>query len=217
MVDLHTWEADVVGGDGGGRSDDENDANSIPLIFTPDQLDYTQELDRKSASLYRSIQDLRLRLPPPDIPQRLLHIHAHSFASNNAPALQLNAHSATKEHEKVGEEGEEENGVWSFRVKACSGLDYLERCRFWDFFDGFLGFEGPVVSGYGDGFGSDFERGHQLAKAGVLEREIESDGKPHQRTLDVNDRTLGITMVGTSSRLGLEILLPAVSSMAGDG
>ncbi|KAL0377838.1 UNVERIFIED_CONTAM: hypothetical protein Sradi_3089300 [Sesamum radiatum] len=99
MAGLLAWAADVVGGGGGGDSDGGNDPNSIPLIFTPEQLTYVQELDRKSASLNRSIQDLRLRLPPPDISQRLPHIHAHSLASNNALALQLNAHSATKQQE----------------------------------------------------------------------------------------------------------------------
>lgn len=97
MAGLLAWAADVVGGGGGGRSDDENDPNSIPLIFTPEQLTYVQQLDSKTTSLNRSIQDLRLRLPPPDISQRLPDLHAHSLASNNALALQLNAHSATKE------------------------------------------------------------------------------------------------------------------------
>lgn len=94
MAGLLAWAADVVGG--GWRSDEENDPNSIPLIFTPEQQAYALELDRRSASLNRSIQDLRLRLPPPDISDRLPHLHAHSLASNNALALQLNAHSSTK-------------------------------------------------------------------------------------------------------------------------
>ena len=95
MAGLLAWAADVVGG--GGPSNDEDDTNSIPVAFTPEQQQYVRELDRKSASLSRSIQDLRLRLPPPDISQRLPHLHAHSLASNAALALQLNAHSATKQ------------------------------------------------------------------------------------------------------------------------
>lgn len=96
MAGLLAWAADVVGAGGHGNGED-NDPDSIPLIFTPEQLTYVQELDRKASSLSRSIQDLRLRLPPPDISQRLPHLHAHSLASNAALALQLNAHSATKE------------------------------------------------------------------------------------------------------------------------
>lgn len=97
MAGLLAWAADVVGGNGGGRTDEENYPDSIPLIFTPEQQTYVQELDRKAASLNRSIQDLRQRLPPPDISQRLPHLHAHSLASNAALALQLNAHSTTKQ------------------------------------------------------------------------------------------------------------------------
>lgn len=97
MAGLLAWAADVVGGASGGYGTDDNDPNSIPLIFSPEQLTYAQELDAKAASLRRSIQDLRSRLPPPDISQRLPHLHAHSLASNAALALQLNAHSSTKE------------------------------------------------------------------------------------------------------------------------
>ncbi|GER38949.1 protein HIRA [Striga asiatica] len=46
---------------------------------------------------YRLIQDLLLRLPPPDISQRLPDLHAHPLASNNGLSLQLNAPSATKQ------------------------------------------------------------------------------------------------------------------------
>ncbi|KAG6408175.1 hypothetical protein SASPL_131179 [Salvia splendens] len=97
MAGLLAWAADVVGGGGAGWSDEEADPNSIPLIFTPEQLTYVKELDTKASSLNRAIRDLRLRLPPPDISQRLPHLHAHSLASNNALALQLNAHSSTKQ------------------------------------------------------------------------------------------------------------------------
>ncbi|KAF7130691.1 hypothetical protein RHSIM_Rhsim10G0064900 [Rhododendron simsii] len=96
MAGLLAWAADVVGA--GGHSNDEDDTNAtIPLVFTPEQQHYVRDLDLKAKSLNRSIQDLRLRLPPPDISQRLPHLHAHSLASNAALALQLNAHSTTKE------------------------------------------------------------------------------------------------------------------------
>ncbi|RVX06465.1 hypothetical protein CK203_023633 [Vitis vinifera] len=61
MAGLIAWAADVVGG--GGQSNDEDDANSIPIVFSPDQLNYVRELDGKAASLRRTIQDLRLRIP----------------------------------------------------------------------------------------------------------------------------------------------------------
>ncbi|KAL0343554.1 UNVERIFIED_CONTAM: hypothetical protein Sangu_1242800 [Sesamum angustifolium] len=120
MAGLLAWAADVVGGGGGGDREGGNDPNSIPLIFTPEQLTYVQELDRKSASLNRSIQDLRLRLPPPDISQRLPHIHAHSLASNNALALQLNAHSATKQQAQLREVRlQEENAEYQNAISNC--------------------------------------------------------------------------------------------------
>lgn len=97
MAGLLAWAADVVGKSGHINGADDDDPNSIPLILTDEQQAYVQELNRKAASLSRAIQDLRLRLPPPDISQRLPHLHAHSLASNAALALQLNAHSATKE------------------------------------------------------------------------------------------------------------------------
>lgn len=97
MAGLLAWAADVVGGGGGSHVNDRDEDSSIPLVFTPDQQKYVQELDQKAASLSRTIQDLRLRIPPPDISQRLPHLHAHSLASNAALALQLNAHSATRE------------------------------------------------------------------------------------------------------------------------
>lgn len=95
MAGLIAWAADVVGG--GTQPNDEDNTNSIPIVFTPDQLNYVKELDGKTASLRRTIQDLRLRIPPPDISQRLPHLHAHSLASNADLALQLNAHFATRQ------------------------------------------------------------------------------------------------------------------------
>lgn len=96
MAGLLAWAADVVGGSHS-NDEDDNNPNSISLIFTPQQQLYLLDLDRKATSPTRTIQDIRLRLPPPDISERLPHLHAHSLASNNALALQLNAHSATKE------------------------------------------------------------------------------------------------------------------------
>ncbi|KAL5974473.1 hypothetical protein ACLOJK_031138 [Asimina triloba] len=92
MAGLLAWAADVVGGGG-------HDEQAFPavVVFTPEQQQYARELERKAAALRRSIQDLRLRLPPPDIAQRLPHLHAHSLASNAALALQLNSHSATRQ------------------------------------------------------------------------------------------------------------------------
>lgn len=95
MAGLLAWAADVVGA----HKDDGEDAInvSIPIVFTEEQQKYVQELGQKAASLARSIQDLRLRLPPPDIAQRLPDLHAHSLAYNAALALQLNSHSTTRE------------------------------------------------------------------------------------------------------------------------
>lgn len=120
MAGLLAWAADVVGGASGGYTSDYNDPNSIPLIFSPEQLSYAQELDSKAASLKRSIQDLRSRLPPPDISQRLPHLHAHSLASNADLALQLNAHSATKEQAQLREITlQEENAGYEKAISNC--------------------------------------------------------------------------------------------------
>ncbi|KAK4341375.1 hypothetical protein RND71_039876 [Anisodus tanguticus] len=118
MAGLLAWAADVVGG---GQSNEKDDDNSVPLIFTPQQQSYLLDLDRKANSLTRTIQDLRLRIPPPDISERLPHLHAHSLASNNALALQLNAHSATKEQAQLREITlQEENAEYE---KAISNYD----------------------------------------------------------------------------------------------
>lgn len=100
MAGLLAWAADVVGG-GGGANHDEEQTTSIPIIFTPEQQNYVRDLNQKAASLSRSVHDLRLRLPPPDISQRLPHLHAHSLASTADLTLQLNAHSTTRQQVRL--------------------------------------------------------------------------------------------------------------------
>ncbi|GMH27181.1 hypothetical protein Nepgr_029024 [Nepenthes gracilis] len=121
MAGLLAWAADVVGR--GGQSDEESGNNdSIPLIFTPEQEQYLRNLDQKAASLSRLINDLRLRIPPPDISQRLPHLHAHSLASNAALSLQLNAHSATREQAQQREiKLQEENAAYEKAISSCEG------------------------------------------------------------------------------------------------
>ncbi|OMO98806.1 hypothetical protein CCACVL1_04061 [Corchorus capsularis] len=119
MAGLLAWAADVVGGHGGNNSQDD-DFDNIPLIFSPEQQNYVRELERKASSLSRQIQDLRLRLPPPDISQRLPHLHAHSLASNAALALQLNAHSSTREQAQLREETlQQENAAYEKAISNC--------------------------------------------------------------------------------------------------
>lgn len=118
MSGLLAWAADVVGG--GGQSNDEEDLKAIPIVFTPEQQQYAIQLDQKSSSLKRSIQDLRSRLPPPDISQRLPHLHAHSVASNAALSLQLNAHSSTKQQVQLREVTlQEENAAYEKAISEC--------------------------------------------------------------------------------------------------
>ncbi|XP_048435019.1 chromosome partition protein Smc-like [Pyrus x bretschneideri] len=115
MAGLLAWAADVVGG--GGGQDNEQD---IPLIFTQDQQRYVLDLDHKASSLGRSIHDLRLRLPPSDISQRLPDLHAHSLASNAALALQLNSHSTTREQAQLREVTlQEENAAYERAISNC--------------------------------------------------------------------------------------------------
>jgi hypothetical protein len=97
MAGILAWAADVVGG--AGASDDEvDDARATAsAAMTREQRLRAAELDARAFSLRRSIHDLRLRVPPPHVAQRLPHLHAHSLASSAALALQLNAHSSTKE------------------------------------------------------------------------------------------------------------------------
>ncbi|XP_073057852.1 uncharacterized protein [Primulina eburnea] len=135
MSGLLAWAADVVGGGVGRRSDEDNNPDSIPLIFTPEQQRYVQELDAKEAYLNGSIQDLRMRLPPPDISQRLPHLHAHSLASNSALALQLNAHSTTKQQVQLRElrlleeNKEYENAISNCEIKIQEKLQEADALR----------------------------------------------------------------------------------------
>ena len=98
MAGILAWAADVVGG--AGDSDDEAAAaaeGERAAAMTPEQRLRAADLDARASSLRRAIQDLRARVPPPHVAQRLPHLHAHSLASSAALALQLNAHSSTKE------------------------------------------------------------------------------------------------------------------------
>ncbi|KAL1205860.1 hypothetical protein V5N11_017943 [Cardamine amara subsp. amara] len=117
MAGLLAWAADVVGKNGK-EGDDEKD--QIPLVFTEEQQKYVDELGRKATTLSRSIQDLRLRLPPPDISQRLPHLLAHSLASNAALTLQLDSHSATREQAQMREQTLlEENSAYENAISIC--------------------------------------------------------------------------------------------------
>ncbi|KAL4025967.1 hypothetical protein IC575_014373 [Cucumis melo] len=119
MAGLLSWAADVVAGGGGANHNDER-STSIPLIFTPEQQNYVRELNQKAASLSRSVRDLRLRLPPPDISQRLPHLHAHSLASTADLTLQLNAHFSTREQVQLREISlQEENVAYGKAISNC--------------------------------------------------------------------------------------------------
>ncbi|KAF8011306.1 hypothetical protein BT93_J1806 [Corymbia citriodora subsp. variegata] len=117
MAGLLAWAADVVGG---GASDGEDERDLVPVLFTEEQRRYVRELDQKAAALDRSIQDLRARIPPQDISQRLPHLHAHSLASNAALALQLNSHSTTREQAQLREVTlQEENAAYKKAISNC--------------------------------------------------------------------------------------------------
>ncbi|KAK1310956.1 hypothetical protein QJS10_CPA08g01697 [Acorus calamus] len=123
MAGLLAWAADVVGAQTNGAEDEDldlEDERVLASIRTPDQLRYAQELERRSVNLKRSIQDLRLRIPPPSIAQRLPDLHAHSLASNAALALQLNAHSTTREQAQLREVTlQEENIGYERTISNC--------------------------------------------------------------------------------------------------
>ncbi|KAH9605830.1 hypothetical protein KSS87_000907 [Heliosperma pusillum] len=133
MAGLLAWAADVVGGE---EEEDEEDRDSIQqLILTPDQQHYVTQLNLKTASLNRSIQDLRLRIPPSDISLRLPHLHAHSLSSNAALALQLNSHSATRlqaqnrEAKLLEENAALENEVSNCHTKIQEKLEEIDELR----------------------------------------------------------------------------------------
>ncbi|MQM03618.1 hypothetical protein Taro_036405 [Colocasia esculenta] len=118
MAGLLAWAADVVGG-GHGAEDDE-EAQFPALVFTPEQEERARGLDQRATSLRRSIQELRRRIPPADISQRLPHLHAHSLASSAALALQQNAHSTTRQQTQIREETlQEENTAYEKAILAC--------------------------------------------------------------------------------------------------
>ncbi|XP_006858245.2 uncharacterized protein LOC18448107 [Amborella trichopoda] len=114
MAGLLAWAADVVGGGSG-----EEEKSVVLAHFTAEQQRYLSELDERARVLSRSIEQLRLRLPPSDISQRLPHLHAHSKASNAALALQLNAHSATRQHAQLREASlQEENTAYEKAISV---------------------------------------------------------------------------------------------------
>ncbi|CAN6173395.1 unnamed protein product [Urochloa humidicola] len=120
MAGILAWAADVVGG--AGASDDEADSAraAASAAMTPEQRLRAAELDARAASTRRAIQDLRLRVPPPHVAQRLPHLHAHSIASSAALALQLNAHSSTKEQAQQREVTlQEENAAYEKALADC--------------------------------------------------------------------------------------------------
>jgi hypothetical protein len=113
MAGILAWAADVVGGAGGSDDEADDDARAAAsAAMTPAQRLRAADLDARAASLRRSIQDLRLRVPPPHVAQRLPHLHAHSLASSAALALQLNAHSSTKEQVRTT--------LWLSSCSSCS-------------------------------------------------------------------------------------------------
>jgi hypothetical protein len=90
MAGLLAWAADVVGGSGAG-SDDHT------LRMTPQQWQAVSALDARAAALQHSLQQIRQRMPPAHIAERLPHLHADSVAAHSALALEIHAHSATRE------------------------------------------------------------------------------------------------------------------------
>uniref|UniRef100_A0A0E0LYM2 Uncharacterized protein n=1 Tax=Oryza punctata TaxID=4537 RepID=A0A0E0LYM2_ORYPU len=121
MSGILAWAADVVGGAGAANDDEADDARAVAsAAMTPEQRLRAADLDAKAASLRRSIHDLRLRVPPPHVAQRLPHLHAHSLASSAALALQLNAHSSTKEQALQREITlQQENAAYEKAISIC--------------------------------------------------------------------------------------------------
>ncbi|KAL9268594.1 hypothetical protein AKJ16_DCAP27360, partial [Drosera capensis] len=121
MAGLLAWAADVVGRRSASASGTDSDSpSSIPLIFTPEQDNYARDLDSRASSLARSIQDLRARIPPSGIAERLPELHAHSVASNAELVSQLNAHSTTREQAQQREiKLQEENAAFERLISDC--------------------------------------------------------------------------------------------------
>ncbi|KAL9226570.1 hypothetical protein vseg_002367 [Gypsophila vaccaria] len=120
MAGLIAW---AVGREDSDDDDDDQRSDggeSIPLILTPQQQQYLNQLSQKAVDLSRSIQDLRLTIPPSDISLRLPHLHAHSLSSNFALQLQLHSHSATRDHAQQREvKLLEENAALEKEVLNC--------------------------------------------------------------------------------------------------
>ncbi|KAG0449286.1 hypothetical protein HPP92_027403 [Vanilla planifolia] len=120
MAGLLAWAADVVGAGVPGNDEEEDDNLAPPIVFTPEQQRRALELDQAAAALRRSIQDLRLRIPPEHISQSLPHLHADTIASSAALALQLNAHSTTREQAQLREVSlHEENAAYENAISNC--------------------------------------------------------------------------------------------------
>ncbi|KAK8916256.1 hypothetical protein KSP39_PZI023014 [Platanthera zijinensis] len=120
MAGLLAWAADVVGGTGQGNGEEDDEIRLPLLVFTPEQQQRALEFDRMATTLRRSIQDLRLRIPPEDISQRLPHLHAHTIASSASLALQLDAHSTTREQAQLRELSlQDENATYEKAISSC--------------------------------------------------------------------------------------------------
>eukprot|EP01018_Ginkgo_biloba_P039516 Gb_16528 [translate_table: standard] len=119
MAGLLAWAADVVGGNAHANGENEERLRYIIPKFTPEEEDYVRQLDQIAASLQRSLQQLRQRLPPPNISQRLPHLHADSLASNSALALEQRAHSATRLQAQIREDSlQAENAAYAKAIAA---------------------------------------------------------------------------------------------------
>lgn len=119
MSSILAWAADVVGG---AATDDDYTNIQIPIeiAFSREQQQHALNLDQKASSLRKSINELKSRIPPAHIWQRLPHLHARTIASNADLALQLNAHSTTKEQAQLREITlQEENVAYEKAISNC--------------------------------------------------------------------------------------------------
>lgn len=119
MAGLLAWAADVVSGNG--TAFPQHEEQQRPSFrFSPQQQDYVRQLDAEANALQQIIQQLRQRIPPPDISRSLPHLHADSLASHAALTMELNAHQATKKEAHIREATlQEENAAYS---KAITSL-----------------------------------------------------------------------------------------------